>query len=71
MERRDPEPVDVVGPADVNVTDALAARTRALVEESRLLLERLERLLGRTRPEADAVVADVAVAGGEPAEAGE
>jgi hypothetical protein len=29
-------------------SDAVAARTRALVEESRQLLQRLERLLGRT-----------------------
>jgi hypothetical protein len=33
---------------EVTDSDAVAARTRALVEESRQLLQRLERLLGRT-----------------------
>lgn len=32
---------------DATDTDAVTARTRALVEESRQLLQRLERLLGR------------------------
>lgn len=34
-------------------TDALAARTRALVEESKALLRRLERLLERERADED------------------
>jgi hypothetical protein len=39
-------------------SDAVAARTRALVEESRQLLRRLERLLGRDDAHADVGTGD-------------
>lgn len=42
MEERDDERAH-----EATDSDAVAARTRALVEESRELLQRLERLLGR------------------------